>query len=802
MNIFPSKTAARARRPLRAVLWVLVAAVGVGVVGRVWADYVGSLTNRVFVDPGSLSVIADGYQNGDVLTLILETTPADTGSDSGHAAWMTFYVPAGVEVVGAEFIQPLSDGSYAPVGAQDTDATYDGFGVRGAVGYVPAAGSTRLGEGFVNEVQQDTGIFYSTDSLTALLATPLTDLTPTGPQTKPAVVWNLWDHRQLDAFGTGNALSGNGGKGNTPVVSTDSGATWAGVGSMVAGPDTYYTNDYNPDCSGSANFEDDVTCVGPWQRIATVNAKIGASGAVTPATTQGAIQNTSVATSAGYSLSTSSPLPAGTNSVRYVHGARRLGELETASITFRITDAAAFIASMSDDTLCLDSTGGDTSDVAGKDNPWRYYEPAHQCSIMNANANLLKQSVYVNGQGGIGGSLAVGDVIGYQITYTNTSPNPLTNVMLTDTPDDTSRLRLVVDPTDAGDPATANCPYSSYDGTLSGPAYDLGSSSTTQAVWQTVPSVAPGATFTVFLCAEVIGGGKGDRIENTASVTYTLPDLSTETLTSTAGGTIAALISGHVYADNDGSGGFTAGDTALSGVTVQLYLDNDVDGTLSAGDTLEETAVTLADGRYEFPGVVPGDYVVVETDLAGHGSIADIDTAAGACATGNGCNTIGTITVVAVESHTGNDFFDTPPALTNTVSGTVYVDVNSNQVYEPGLGEQGEPGVTVRLYDDNNGDGMVDGGDTLLETKVADANGEYTFLLAAQDGDFVMEIDTGTLPSGGSLTTDNVEVASFTGYGSSDTGNDFGFIRPTAFSATKSSSCASPGCGGGTVNAG
>ena len=138
---------------------------------------------------------------------------------------------------------------------------------------------------------------------------------------------------------------------------------------MVAGPDTYYTNDYNPDCSVSTNFEDDVTCVAPWQRIATLNAKIGGSGLVTP-TAEGAIQNTSVATSAGYSLSTSSPLPAGTNSVRYVQGARRLGELETASITFRITDAAAFIASFSDDTLCLDSTGGDTSDTAAKDNPW------------------------------------------------------------------------------------------------------------------------------------------------------------------------------------------------------------------------------------------------------------------------------------------------------------------------------------------------------------------------------------------------------------------------------------------------
>ncbi|TDI38813.1 MAG: DUF11 domain-containing protein [Acidobacteria bacterium] len=803
MKDSPSKTHPRARLPQRAVLWALVASVGVAIVGRVWADYVGSLANRIFVDPASLSVIADGYDDGDVVSFILETTPADTGSLSGHAAWMTVYVPPGVEVVGAEYVQPLGDGTYATVGAEDTDDTYDGWGVRGSVGYTPSTGTTRLGEGFVNEVQQDTGIFYSTNSATALLATALTGLTPTGPQTKPAVVWNNWDYAQLDAFGTAAALSGNGGNGNTPVVSTDSGATWAGVGSMVAGPDTYYKNHYDPACDGtSTNFEDDVTCVGPWQRVATLNAKIGGSGVVAPATAAGSVQNTSVATSAGYSLSTTNALPATTNAVRYVHGARRLGELETARITFRITDATAFIAALNA-KFCLDSTGGDTSDIAGKDNPWRYYEPAHQCTLLSANANLLKQILYVNGQGSGGGSLSVGDIIGYQIKYTNTSGNPLTNVTLTDTPDDTTRLKLVVDPSDGSDPATANCPYSSYNGTPSGPAYDLGASSSTKAVWVPVPSVAAGASFTVYLCAEVISGAEGNRVDNTASVTHTLPSSSTETLTSTAGGTISAKIAGHVYADVDLSGGYTTGDTALGGVTVQLYVDNDGDGKLSAGDTVKETTVTLSDGAYEFTGVAPGAYILVESDPSGYGSIADIDTAMGACATGNGCNTIGTITVVAAESHTGKDFFDTTPAATNTISGTVYVDVNSNQVYEPGSGEQGEPGVTVRLYKDNNNDGQVDAGDTLLETKVTDASGNYTFLLANQSGNFVMNIDTSTLPTGGSLTTDNVETANFVGNGNSDTNNNFGFIRPSAFSMTKASSCGAPtGCGGTTVNAG
>ena len=74
MRTSPSKTHPRARLALSAVLWALVAAVGVGIVGGVWADYVGSLANRVFVDPASFSVIANGYQDNDIVSFILETT--------------------------------------------------------------------------------------------------------------------------------------------------------------------------------------------------------------------------------------------------------------------------------------------------------------------------------------------------------------------------------------------------------------------------------------------------------------------------------------------------------------------------------------------------------------------------------------------------------------------------------------------------------------------------------------------------------------------------------------------------------
>ena len=45
--------------------------------------------------------------------------------------------------------------------------------------------------------------------------------------------------------------------------------------------------------------------------------------------------------------------------------------------------------------------------------------------------------------------------------------------------------------------------------------------------------------------------------------------------------------------------------------------------------------------------------------------------------------------------------------------------------------------------------------------------------------DYVITINTGDLPSGGSLTTDNVEAATFTASGQADAVNDFGYKTTT-----------------------
>ena len=615
-------------------------------------------------------------------------------------------------------------------------------------------------------------------------------LDPTGVPSQ--VVYNAWDWYQLLAFGTGS--SKNGGSGNTPLQGTVSEVSpgvfqteWNGTGSMVAGVDTYYTNHYDPACGTDPAIDNDfdlapcLTEAGPWQRIDLNGDKLGGSGAVVPAAATGPIQNTSVdAGSLGWSLGSSSPLPAGTNAVRFVHGARRLGELENARLTFVVTDPVAFQNSLENNEFCLDSTGGDTSDTAAKDNPWRYYEPQHECDFFAATSALIKEAKYVNGEPSSGASLSDGDIVSYRILFVNTSPLTLRDISFTDSPA-TGGLQLLEPPT-PGTPSL--CVWPSYDGTLPvGPLYDPGSASANTATWSPPVDLAPGGSVELFMCAEV-SGGEFDRIENEAAVSYCqvdpgaglCPPAEMVTLTSKAGGTISTSISGHVYNDVDGSGDLTSGDAPVEGVEITLYEDVDGDGALTPGvDVLIDTKVSLSDGSYEFGGLDSGlDYVLVQTNLAGWTSTGDADNP-GNCGSGNGCDTIGTITVSGGDASRGNDFFDQAPAsAVNSISGTVFADDDQDGMYEPPQ-DVGEGAATVRLYEDLNGNGVVDLGEPLLQSQPTAADGSYEFTVAAA-GDFVVAVDATTLPVGSSLTTAGELSVSFSGLGGTSNGNDFGFF--------------------------
>ena len=114
----------------------------------------------------------------------------------------------------------------------------------------------------------------------------------------------------------------------------------------------------------------------------------------------------------------------------------------------------------------------------------------------------------------------------------------------------------------------------------------------------------------------------------------------------------------------------------------------------------------------------------------------------------------------------------------NTVSGRVYNDINLNGSDDS---EAAIPGATVLLYNDVNGNHVLDGFDLLLQSTTTDVNGDYVFYYATT-GNLITTVDLTTLLAGYALTTDNIETASFTdniNFGEVDSGNDFGAAAGT-----------------------
>ena len=132
----------------------------------------------------------------------------------------------------------------------------------------------------------------------------------------------------------------------------------------------------------------------------------------------------------------------------------------------------------------------------------------------------------------------------------------------------------------------------------------------------------------------------------------------------------------------------------------------------------------------------------------------------------------------------------------STISGTVFLDIDESATL--GSTDPGWQGVEVNIYRDLDMDGTFSPGDLLFGTLFTDANGFYSSSIIP-DGDFVIEIDPTTLPAGSTLTTDNIEVATFTAAGQTDINNNFGFTLPETLSIDKSSDVASVTAAGETI---
>lgn len=167
-----------------------------------------------------------------------------------------------------------------------------------------------------------------------------------------------------------------------------------------------------------------------------------------------------------------------------------------------------------------------------------------------------------------------------------------------------------------------------------------------------------------------------------------------------------ARLSGNVYHDANDNGLFEASEDGIGGVTLIVYRVAD----MLPGATI--TATTNADGSWSATGLMPGEYYVIEHQPEGYLDGLDTPGTAGGVAHNPGDR----IDQIHLASGQAGEDYNFGELLPSTISGRVYVDMNTNCAYDPG--EPLLPGVTIHLLDASG---------SIIATTTTDEQGEYRF---------------------------------------------------------------------------
>ena len=235
------------------------------------------------------------------------------------------------------------------------------------------------------------------------------------------------------------------------------------------------------------------------------------------------------------------------------------------------------------------------------------------------------------------------------------------------------------------------------------------------------------------------------------------------------------VIEGSVWSDANGDGVFDTNESGISGVTVTLQYDSNGDGTYGgAGDDADEAEFTDDVGWYEFKRLGSGDYRVVVTSPAG-------------TQTGDPDAVVNNQTDITLDFGDGIHHLDFgyQDASRFAISGTVFNDLDVDGTREAD-GDDGDGAttadnetgigiVTIYLYTDENGDGIIAAGDKVVATTQSAADGTYSFTGLANDDYIVAVTDQNGVLNGYELTS-GLEQLSVT-LSADVTGMDFGYAR-------------------------
>ena len=406
------------------------------------AHYVAQFMEKLTFAPETIALLQQrlnsgnpGFLPGDEVSYIASFTTS--GTTEGSGGYITFYIPNGTIVTGAEFVKPDGNGDYiqeplrlpGPIDAGWGDIGNTSFVGDGtwttsdsdtiadcsAAGY----GSVELCPGTLAQVYADTGVFYSSDPRTAFFAhttaeepNALRATDDNGYNIDPSIgsdvdPHNLWDTLGVEAFsGVASPTPFH-----TPYTNfgNDRGNTPYNTGSVVAGSDSGYKLDYSGE-------------VGPWKRAQYPGSRVGnPTGPAIDAITEfnNPVTGDQVVVGQATSAGTAFPLPANTNSVRISIGMLRDGETNHTKLSLQLgTDVTqAYLVN-------AEVVGGDAGGISdGKDAVWRYFQPsvAISCAQLSISKSIASDFVQP------------GENVAYTITALNNGFWGASNVILTDT---------------------------------------------------------------------------------------------------------------------------------------------------------------------------------------------------------------------------------------------------------------------------------------------------------------------------------------------------------------------------------